>query len=69
MADTIYNWIVNYVHERKHITRFEGVMSPSCVINTSVVQGLAIGPARFITTASYLSLLNQLNKLLKYAMT
>ena len=67
IPDAIYNWIVNYFHERKHITRFEGVTSTSCPINSSVVQGSAIGPAGFVVTASDLHPVNQLNKLLKYA--
>jgi len=67
IPDAIYNWIVNYFDERKHITSFEGATSSSCVINASVVQGSALGPAGFIIMASDLHPANKMNKLLKYA--
>ena len=51
IPDAIYDWIVSYFHKRKHITKFEGETSSRCVINASVRQGSAIGPAGFIVTA------------------
>ena len=67
IPDNIYNWIVEYFDERSHITKFEGVVSPSNGINASVVQGSALGPAAFIITASDLHPVYAHNKLIKYA--
>jgi hypothetical protein len=67
IPDNIYNWIAEYFYERKHVTRFDGVVTPSCSISASVVQGSALGPAAFIITASDLHPVNGQNKLVKYA--
>ena len=67
IPDNIYNWIINYFHERLHITRFDGTRSTSSSISASVVQGSAIGPAAFIINASDLHPIHAQNKLAKYA--
>ena len=67
IPDYLYNWIINYFHDRKHITKFEGMKSTERIISASVVQGSALGPAAFIITASDLHPVHAKNKLVKYA--
>src|SRR6218665_2279004 len=45
VPDNIYNWLVEYLMERKHATRFAGQISVAAAINASVVQGSGAGPA------------------------
>jgi len=44
VPDAIYNWLVEYLADRRHYTSFEGHTSTSATINASVVQGSVIGP-------------------------
>ena len=67
IPDNIYNWMINYFNERKHITKFGGDKSTELTISASVVQGSALGPAAFIVTASDLHPVHPNNKLVKYA--
>ena len=63
----INGWIANFLKSRSHTTMFEGQMSSSSAINSSVVQGSALGPTAFIIVASDLATLHSSNALAKFA--
>src|SRR6218665_2727162 len=46
MPDAIYNWLLEYLEDRRHYTSFEGRNSTVATINASVVQGSVIGPPK-----------------------
>jgi len=61
MPDSIYNWIFNFFQGHSHCTRLADVVSSKATINSSVVQGSAIGPAAYIVMASDLQPLDPSN--------
>lgn len=67
IPDEIYNWTVDYLNNREHCTRFNGITSSSHSINASIVQGSGIGPVEFVINASDLHPITQLNEMGKYA--
>lgn len=44
--DAIYNWLVEYLAERRHFMTFEGCTSTVTTISDSVVQGSVLSPSR-----------------------
>ena len=67
IPDSVHNWILNFLADRKHFTSFQSTTSSTASINAGVVQGSAIGPAAFIICASDLLPSSPGNKSLKYA--
>jgi len=67
LPDFVYNWIVDYISGRKHCTRSMGAISSTLPINSSVVQGSAMGPVGFIINGTDLKCMTQGNQLCKYA--
>ena len=67
VKDSIYNWITSYLGERCHRTKVSGELSKFLTINSSVVQGSAIGPVAYIINAADLSPCTKGNDMLKYA--
>ena len=67
LIDNVYNWLVNYLAQRNHCTKFNGETSSKTDINASVVQGSGIGPSCYVIGASDLRAKNILNIILKYA--
>src|SRR6218665_1365055 len=67
LPDQIYNWIVSYFTNRKHVTRHLGIISSLATINASIVQGSVIRPASYIVVSSDLHPLHSQNVLVKYA--
>jgi len=67
IPDETYNWLVNFLRDRRHATRFAGRMSGTASINASVVQGSGVGPSAFVVNASDLHPVNQQNIIVKYA--
>ena len=67
LPDRIYNWLEDYLHQRVHCTKTKSGTSPALGINSSVVQGSAVGPIAFILNASDLKASAQGNILRKYA--
>jgi Reverse transcriptase (RNA-dependent DNA polymerase)/Endonuclease/Exonuclease/phosphatase family len=65
--DHVYNWIVNFLSCRQHVTRFEGRTSKAAAINSSVVQGSGLGPSVYDINASDLHPMNPENRMFKYA--
>src|ERR1043165_9268955 len=67
IPDHIFNWLSNYFHDRRHITKFQGVVSSIASINASVVQGSGVGPGSYVVGSSDLHPKNSFNVLVKYA--
>ena len=67
IPDCLYNWIISYLGDRGHETRYNGLISAIVYITTSIVQGSGLGPANFITTISKLKAAHPGNRLIKYA--
>ena len=67
IPDNIFNWLVNFLSDRQHATRFAGKISTPRPINASVVQGSGVGPSMYLVEASDLHPLHQENRILKYA--
>jgi hypothetical protein len=67
IEDNVYNWLADYLCNRTHCTKVNGVISPPLPINASIVQGSAIGPVAFILNASDLRPSEPGNRLHKYA--
>lgn len=45
MPDCVYDWILNYLDGKSHVTNFSRKTSTVNSINASVVHGSVIGPA------------------------
>src|SRR5208282_1798658 len=67
LLDNIYNWIVDYLTNRSHCTKANGVISDPLPINASIIQGSALGPVSYIINASDLKATVPGNRLHKYA--
>jgi hypothetical protein len=67
IPDHIFNWLSNYFHDRKHITKFQGEVSSIASINASVVQGSGVGPGSYVVGSADLHPKNRFNILVKYA--
>lgn len=67
LPDEIFNWITDYYEGHNHCTSFQNEVSEHRTINAGVIQGSALGPISFITTASSLKPLNEGNSIFKYA--
>src|SRR6218665_2923362 len=67
MPDSIYNWLVRYHEDQRHVTIFNGSSSKVAIINASVVQGSVLGPSEYILGAADLHSVSDKNRLLKYA--
>src|SRR5688572_24660742 len=67
LPDNIYNWLVNYLQDRRHVTSFNNQTSTAKTINASVVQGSGVGPADYIVATADLHPVHAQNRLAKYA--
>ena len=65
--DFVHNWLINFLENRQHCTKFGDIISTLLLINASIVQGSVIGPFTYVINASDLRALYALNKLNKYA--
>ena len=63
----IYNWVLDYLSGRSHVTEFNNSMSSSESINAFIVQGSVLGPSLFNITSSSLKPLYDVNRYFKYA--
>ena len=57
IPDEIYNWMVNFMKDRGHVTKYEERISGILYINASVFQGSRFGPTAFTVNASDLKTL------------
>ena len=67
IQDNVYNWLINFLKDRKHVTRFKGRTPSSADINASFVQGSGVGPSSYDINASDLQPVHSANRLIKYA--
>ena len=65
--DFVHNWLLNFLENRQHCTKFDDLISLLLFINASIVQGSVIEPFAYVINASDLRALYALNKLNKYA--
>ena len=59
--DAIYNFIICFLEDRSHVTRYAGRTSEIAHINANVVPGPGFGPSSFDVAASDLHLIHQTN--------
>ena len=67
VPDNIYNWVVDFLQNHAHCTKYAGLVSAIAVIKASVIQGSAIGPESYAVTAGDLHPLNDHNRIFKFA--
>ena len=62
-----HNWLVEYLSQRQHCTKFNSIVSLMLQINASIVQGSRIGPMAYVIDASDLHPVTPDNIFSKYA--
>jgi len=67
LPEIVYNWVVEYLEDRSHRTKFNGIVSAEEYINSSIVQGSGLGPVNFLVTISKFKTRHATNRLFKYA--
>ena len=67
LPDCIYNWLLNFLSNRQHCTKYDKLISELASINASFVQGSVTGPTSFVINISDLKAIILSNILLKYA--
>ena len=67
LPDHAYNWVADFLLNRKHQTRFEQTLSSVLAINASIIQGSVTGPTAYVLNASDLKTIDPGNSLDKYA--
>ena len=67
LPDFAYNWVADFLLGKKHLTKFEQVLSSVLAINANIIQGSVIGPTAYVIDASDLKILELANFLDKYA--
>jgi len=67
IEDAVYNWLMSFLDNRTHCTKFTGCISCLRRINASIVQGSGIGPVTYVISASDLCPLHKGNSFDKYA--
>jgi len=67
LPDSIYNWAVDFLDNHAHCTKHAGLVSAVAVIQASVIQGSALGPASYIVTAADLHSVYGSNIIFKFA--
>ena len=67
IPDMVYNWILEYLSNRKHCTKVASQISTLLKINCSIVQGSGIGPSCYVINSSDLQPGNKENFFKTYA--
>jgi len=67
ISDHCYNWLVDYLQYRSHNTKFNNEISTCQTINSSVVQGSALGPMLFTINSTDCIAIVDGNFMFKYA--
>ena len=67
IEDEVHNWVLEFLDDRVHCTKFGGIVSTERRINASIVQGSGIGPMSYVICASDLRALHTGNAFDKYA--
>ena len=58
IEDEVHNWVLEFLDDRVHCTKFGGIISAERRINASIVQGSGIGPVSYVICASDLRALH-----------
>jgi hypothetical protein len=68
MPDYVLNWIINFLSDRSQQVKFDGILSSSCKITRSIIQGSGLGPTLYIVMESDLHPMSDwINLLFKFA--
>ena len=67
LPDHIYNWIIDYLFPRTHVTTLNNITSTSLPITAGIVQGSVLGPTLFNINSSTLRPISPSNYYFKYA--
>jgi hypothetical protein len=67
LPDHVYNWLINFFQHHSHCVKFCGVSSSQQVINASIVQGSALGPAFYVVNVADPYPVTAGNGIVKYA--
>ena len=67
IEDEVHNWVLEFLDDRVHCTKFGGIISTERRINASIVQGSGIGPVSYVICASDLRALHAGNAFDKHA--
>ena len=67
IQDFAHNWLLDFMKDRQHCTKFNEKTSVFLLINASIVQGSGIGPFAYVINASDLRVLHDFDELNKYA--
>jgi len=67
LPDNVYNWLLEFLSDRLHETKFNGLHSHRLSINSSIIQGSGVGPVLFVFNAYDLHPVYPTNLMLKYA--
>ena len=67
LSHAIYNWLINFLQDRGHVTQYRCMISTFAPINASIVQGSGFGPTAYDVGASDLHTLDSANKIVKFA--
>ena len=67
LPDSIYNWVVDFLKNHAHCTKYTGQVSTVAVIQACIIQGSAIGPASYVVTAADLHPVHDRNRIFKFA--
>ena len=61
LPDEAYNWLIDYLHDRKHATRYRGSVSTEAAFTASTVQGSGVGSSEYDISVANLHSLNASN--------
>jgi hypothetical protein len=67
LPDSVYNWVVDFLGNHAHCTKYAGLVSAVATIHASVIQGSAIGPVSYVVTAADLHPVHDGNCFFKFA--
>ena len=67
MPDQIYNWIVDFLCNHSHCTRYANVNSSVATVTASIIQGSGLGPTAYLVNAADLRPLQADNDIIKLA--
>jgi len=67
MPDQIYNWIVDFLCNHSHCTRYTNVNSLVATVTDGIIQGSGLEPAAFLVNAVDLRTVQADNDIIKFA--
>src|SRR6266536_1278941 len=67
LPPNIHNWIIDYLRDRRHCTKYSEGLSQLLAINASIIQGSGMGPGLYDVNSSDLKANKGGNELCKYA--